>query len=372
MRPADYIATNDALKTLINQLQKETLVAVDTESNSLYAYVTRVCLVQLSTRTHDYIIDPFAIDDMTPFGTLLANPQVEKVFHAAEYDLICLRRDFGFEAVNLFDTMAAARVCGEVQFGLGDVLKRHFEIAVDKAHQLDNWGARPLDADSLHYAQMDTHYLPALRDIYHNKLLEMGALEEAQEVFQDILRTESKPAEFDPDGYWRLVRPKETKGQAIAVLAALYALRERIATQMNLPPYRVIENFALVRMASHPPHSNKDVFQVRGVNANAVRAHVPELLALVREALKAPVPTMPEPKRVDPILSDRYITLHAWRKNRAIKRGVDSNIIVSKQTLWEIARAMPKTHDELAQITGMGAWRMKTYGDEILALVCTL
>ncbi len=370
--PAHYVTTSSALRDLMHELQQQPLVAVDTESNSYYAYVTRVCLVQLSTPTQDYILDPFAIDDMQPFGDLLANPQVEKVFHAAEYDLICLRRDFGFAAANLFDTMLAARLCGEQTFGLNDILKRHFGVTLDKTHQLDDWGVRPLSAESLRYAQMDTHYLPALRQIYYDKLAELGALDEAREVFEDALRVEIKPNTFDPDGFWKLIRPKELKGQPLAVLSALYALRERVAMATNLPPHRVIENHTLVRMAAHPPLGMRDLWQLRGVNMTALKPYAQELLETVRAAQKAPIPTMPEPKRVDPVLSDRYIALHAWRKEKGIARGLDSNIIVSKQTLWEIARLMPQTHEELAQVVGMGAWRLQAYGDEILALVRTL
>src|SRR5689334_2748185 len=109
--PAQYIATNEGLARLAERLHKESLLAIDTESNSLHVYHNRVCLVQISTRKRDYIVDPLAITEIAPLGELLAAPQIEKVFHAAEYDLICLRRAFGFEVQNLFDTMYAARLC---------------------------------------------------------------------------------------------------------------------------------------------------------------------------------------------------------------------------------------------------------------------
>src|SRR5690606_29531 len=132
----------------------------DTESNSLYAYRERVCLIQLSTRSRDYILDPLIIVDMSPLAPLLADPGVEKVFHAAEYDLICLHRDYGFIVNNLFDTMVAARICGYKAIGLGSLLSEFLGVELDKRHQRDDWGERPLPPDSLRYAQMDTHYLP--------------------------------------------------------------------------------------------------------------------------------------------------------------------------------------------------------------------
>jgi ribonuclease D len=93
--PLTYIDSSDKLGTLVKALAGETLIAIDTESNSLHAYRERVCLIQLSTRTADYIIDPLTIPNMQPLAPLFADPTVEKVFHAAEYDLMCMKRDFG-------------------------------------------------------------------------------------------------------------------------------------------------------------------------------------------------------------------------------------------------------------------------------------
>src|SRR5688572_28270432 len=108
LQPATYIRKFPDLVQWTEALKQEPLLAIDTESNSLYAYRERVCLIQLSTRSHDYILDPLIIADMSPLASLLADPGIEKVFHAAEYDLICLQRDYGFVVNNLFDTMVAA------------------------------------------------------------------------------------------------------------------------------------------------------------------------------------------------------------------------------------------------------------------------
>ena len=134
------------LKTLARALAQEPLLAIDTESNSLYAYRERVCLIQLSTRTADFILDPFDLPDLQPLAPLFANPAIEKVFHAAEYDLMCMKRDFGFVFRNLFDTMIAARVCGRKQIGLGALLNDLAGVPVDKSHQRDDWGRRPHSA----------------------------------------------------------------------------------------------------------------------------------------------------------------------------------------------------------------------------------
>ena len=88
------ITTLDELNHLAKVLRSGTIIAVDTESNSLYAYRERVCLIQFSTHTDDYLVDPLAVADLSPLAPVFADPGIEKVFHAAEYDLLCLYRDF--------------------------------------------------------------------------------------------------------------------------------------------------------------------------------------------------------------------------------------------------------------------------------------
>ncbi|PJF34280.1 MAG: ribonuclease D, partial [Candidatus Thermofonsia Clade 1 bacterium] len=72
--PPTVIAHQDELQQLVERLAQEPLIAADTESNSLFAYRERVCLIQLSTRSADYIIDPLSLSDLAPLGTLFAAP----------------------------------------------------------------------------------------------------------------------------------------------------------------------------------------------------------------------------------------------------------------------------------------------------------
>ena len=147
--PAVYVQTDEHLHQVAQALAAEPALAVDTESNILYAYREQVCLFQVSTRTQDYIIDPLTINDMSPLGTLLADPQIEKVFHAAEYDVLCIKRAYSYEVNNIFDTMIAARVCGYPLFGLGNMVEALYGVQLDKSHQRDDWGQRPLPPTSL-------------------------------------------------------------------------------------------------------------------------------------------------------------------------------------------------------------------------------
>jgi len=176
----------------VPQLAQQPFLALDTEANSLHAYREQICLIQLSTGTTDYLLDPLAIVDMDPLGDLLANRQIEKILHAAEYDLIGLRRDFGFSVHPIFDTMLAARVAGHEQVGLNHLLQRYLGVHTDKRHQRDDWGRRPLPPESLRYAQLDTHFLGMLRNDLYDELQQLGRLEEARDATKALIHENAR------------------------------------------------------------------------------------------------------------------------------------------------------------------------------------
>jgi ribonuclease D len=99
------VDTPAALEALAADLNRQYRIAVDTESNSLHAYHERVCLVQFSTDQVDYLVDALAFDGLAPLESVFGTPHIEKIFHAVEYDVLCLHRDFGIVCNNVFDTM---------------------------------------------------------------------------------------------------------------------------------------------------------------------------------------------------------------------------------------------------------------------------
>src|SRR5574341_1631298 len=183
MPPPVWVDKPNQFNQMIADLSTQSRIAVDTESNSLHAYREQVCLMQFSTPKIDYVVDPLALEDHSLLAPIFNNLKIEKIFHAAEYDLICLRRDFGFEFSNLFDTMHAARVLGYQYVGLDNLLAEKFKVKMDKRHQKADWGERPLTPAQVDYARLDTHYLFDLRDLLEAELSEKNRLELAQEDF---------------------------------------------------------------------------------------------------------------------------------------------------------------------------------------------
>ena len=203
--PPRFIRDAAGLQSLAEDLRGIVRAAVDTESNSLHAYRERVCLIQISIPGLDFLIDPLALSDLAPLKDFFENPGIEKIFHAAEYDLLCLRRDFSLRVRGLYDTHAASRALGSKECGLNALLAREFGITLDKAMQRANWGRRPLPDRMLDYARLDTHYLPALRDRLAEAIASAG-LEE--ELGDECRRLEMIPdlESTEPEGnpFWKL------------------------------------------------------------------------------------------------------------------------------------------------------------------------
>ncbi len=371
--PPLIVDTPERLTQLRKALRAVKRMAVDTESNSLFAYRERVCLIQISTDVADYLVDPVRLDghgDLDFLGDIFAEPRIEKVLHAAEYDVMTLRRDFGFRFANLFDTMLAARVLGWQQVGLGALLEMCFGIRVDKRHQRANWGHRPLSPALIRYAQLDTHYLLPLSDHLRAKLIEGDHLEEANELFNEVAEAEWGGTGFDPRGFWRINGIHALQPQEIAVLEALYLYREQQAKQRNLPVFKVLSENALLELALIQPRTLQELSRVTGITQGVIRQHGIGLLRAIKQGLQSPSPPRPRQQgQPDELVQHRYDALHAWRKERAAQRGVSSEVILSRDTLWKLAEVAPRTLQELATIPSMGTWRIKMYGDELLSVL---
>ena len=101
----ELITASAALERLAQDLASETVLAVDLETDSYHCYFSRVCLLQFTSSRSSALVDPLALPTLEPLRPVFADARIRKIFHAADYDIRCLHRDFGFEVHSLFDTM---------------------------------------------------------------------------------------------------------------------------------------------------------------------------------------------------------------------------------------------------------------------------
>lgn len=365
-----YIASARDWQVCLAKLQSEPQLAVDLEANSMYAYRERICLIQISIPSQDYLIDPLVRLDLSGLGELLGDPAVEKIFHAAEYDLTLIKREYSWELNNLFDTMWAARILGYPRYGLANLLKEFYQVKLNKRYQKSNWCQRPLTFAQRTYAQLDTYYLLRLRDQLAQELEAVNRVTEAQEIFAE--QTQVKPGnnEFTPDSFWSINGVHDLEQRQQAVLKALNIYRDQEARRRNQPLFKILGNQTLLELAQSTPDDLNQLRQIHGMSPGQIRRFGKHILQAIAEGLEGPLPSPPKrEKRPPEKILNRFDKLHRWRKNRARIRGVESDVIISREALWEIATLNPKTVAELSQVGGVGDWRSRTYGPEILELL---
>lgn len=363
--PPTWVATKEALQNMISALEKETSVAVDTESNSLYAYQEQVCLIQFSTPSEDFLLDPLALPDLSSLAPLFSNPKIEKIFHAAEYDVICLERDFGFKFANLFDTMIAARILSYQAVGLGKLLEQKFGVKVDKKFQKANWGKRPLSDEMLNYARLDTHYLIELRKILKEELINAGRWQLAQEDFEMATIVNGKNHRTQIAAWERVGKRAKLDPRQATVLDAVCQAREELAAKMDRPTFKVVSNKLLVRLAEETPRS-RDELAESGMTPHQIRRFGKPFLRAVRHGLQAELVKRTRHPRPSDAYLLRLDKLRNWRKERAKEIGVESDIVLPRTLMEEIAKENPNTEHELAKIMDKSPWRLNEYGHEII------
>ena len=249
----EVVASEDRFVRVMDIVSRDRIVGVDIESNGFFRYPERICLVQISTSGRVYLIDPLAIQDMSPLGKILADGSIQTVLHSGDHDIRSLDRDWGFRVGNLFDTSIAAAFVGIKQLGLASTLHEVMGVAIpkDKKVQRSDWTIRPLSDVALTYAAEDVRHLLGLRDKLAEQLRRLGRAHWVEEECDRLSKIRYLPP--DPDMQVFSVKgARDLDGRGLAILKALLEYRERYALRRGRPHFRVIPNAALVSLASHP------------------------------------------------------------------------------------------------------------------------
>jgi len=356
------------LRRLANVLGAQDVVGVDTESNSLHAYREQVCLLQFGDAQADYLVDPLILLDLSALGPLFASTKIVKVFHAAEYDVLCLKRDFNFQFANIFDTMVAARTLGRKAVGLGSLVEAEFGIHLDKHAQRANWGRRPLPQDMLDYARQDTHYLLRLREILSAELMEKGLMALAEEDFRMLCQLEAPLPEGERD-IWHINGVHDLSPAQAAILQELSTYRAKTAHAMDRPLFKVIGDKTLAAIAAAAPGSLRELGAIAGMTQNQVQRHGRAILQAVQRGMKAAPMHYPRPPKPDERYLARVEALRKWRKEAAEKMDVESDVVLPRTVMQRLALDNPRSLEALRLSMAETPWRLERFGKQILEVL---
>ncbi len=374
--PPTLVQTAKGLDLLLADLASQTEIAVDTEADSFFNYREKVCLIQVTVEDRDYLLDPLAGFDLAPLGEILADPTKEKIFHDGEYDVLIMKRNFGFRFQSLFDTRVAAAALGDTQPGLASVLRARFSVELDKSMQRSNWSARPLSDKQIAYARLDTRFLIPLA---RAQKLELESTRRRRIVDGECRRLEQLIPQdngFEPEEYSRIQGARGLSGEGLSALRELFILRDRLARESDLPPFKVIHNDVLIALAASAPARPNSLGEIPGLSPRQARRFGAEILdALARARESGPITKMPQLPSRDGTgeLDDQEYELHErlkeWRRTRAAAEGYDASLVLNRHVLLRLAKQKPRASADLGAIDGLLHWQAAEIGPELVALI---
>ncbi len=374
---SELVNTDSRLGEVLGLVSRAPRVAVDLESNGFFRYHERVCLVQIAASEPAFLIDPLAVKNVQPLGDLLGDGSVEKVFHSADYDIRSLDRDWGFHVANLFDTSIAAAFVGSTQLGLQAVLQEHIGVELEKHPKLQrsDWTRRPLSAEALDYAADDVLYLGRVRDVLADRLKSLSRLDWVKEEFERLVKVRHTPRDRT-SAVLSIKGSRTLDGRGLAVLASLFRFREREASSLDRPLFKVIPDAALVHLATEP---SVDLTIVKGLGRFGRSPASKDLKAAIAEGLKSQPVTRPKRVRTEEMLGPaerkrvgtRRKSLKAWRNQVGLRLGLDPGLLWPAASLDRLARR-PGSLDVELEAPEVRDWQRREFSEELDGVLATI
>ncbi len=342
-------------------------IGIDTEFMRERTYFARLCLIQVALAEETVLIDPLAIDDLSPLFEVLHAAGTLKILHAGTQDLEIFYRLMGATVAPIFDTQLAANLAGfPQQTGYGALVKDLVGVQLDKADTFTDWGRRPLTQAQVEYAHDDVRYLLPI----YEKLRATLERDERMEWLEKDFARLADPASYEvvPEEQWRrLKRASSLSRRQLAVAREVGAWREREAQSRDMPKRWVLSDESVVEIARRAPATPDQLVSIRGVGDKLPRRRIEMLLAAVRKGQGVPDEELPvlERRRRRPAKdTDGAVDMMvALVRLRARQHGVAMPVLASRDDLERLAAGDREAHILLE------GWRREIVGDELLALL---
>jgi ribonuclease D len=308
--------------------------AIDTEANSLHRHKESLCLIQFTAGEESVLIDPLAIEDLSPLARYLKDATVW--MHGADYDMTMLKREFGNLPPIVYDTQIGARLLGVKQFGLGNLVEHYFNVVLLKSSQKADWGMRPLSTKMIDYALNDVIYLLEMGDKIVAELKAKGRYEWFTESCENAL--EKVAARDDSkDDQWRISGSGKLEPYALACLRALWQWRDKEAEIWDRPSFMVATNRDLLEWCALLANgSNIDL--PRHFRSDRIKRYK-ETLAELKTLPKSgwPARIIAKRRKRDRDFEKKVDVMISRRNELATELDIDGSLIASRSVIESIA-----------------------------------
>jgi ribonuclease D len=368
------------LQALIPKLLAESTVAFDTEADSFYHYMEKLCLIQVGIPSEPdfaYLIDPLAMGgpaSLMPLEPVFTSPDIRILFHAGEYDIFLLKRFCGITINNLFDTMISAQLLGYPSVGLAALVEHHFGVVLPKDEQRSDWSRRPLTQQQLEYGATDVFYLVEMAERLEKELIEVDRLQWAQEDFATLTQREWPERSFDELGYLKIKGARSLDPIELSILRELFLLRDGRACELDRPAFKVISPRTLVDLSTKPPKDFKSLCQMKGIGEQTAHHLGEPILEAIARGQKEPHGPIPRGKstgrkRMDRDAEQRFTLLKPWRTARSKELKLDPGVLCPNSGLEAIAIANPQQPEEIRGLEELKGWFGREFGEELVAVL---
>lgn len=365
LRELETIKTPDGLAELCVQLRAAGRFALDTEFVGERTYLPRLCFVQLATEEFIALVDTLAFSNLDPLWDLVADPEIQKVLHAAREDLRLAYYGGGKRLPqNIFDTQIAAGFIGLPSYPLSyaRLAEALMGVKLSKAETRSEWDRRPLTPAQLEYARDDVRYLLPITDKINRMLEKLGRvawMEEEMGRFSEAHTYETAPQ----DAYLRLRTGRGFTARPTALLRAVAAWREEEAAARDVPARSLLRDDVLIELAQRPPRRLTEFRRLRGFPETEEVSFGSPLLdalnaarALPEDKLPAPLSgTGPEETPRERALGDM---LYGFGEALCLDRNLAPELTLTKAD----ALAAARSQSGVPLLTG---WRRDAVGGEL-------
>lgn len=361
-----YIEDQRALDRFIERAKGSKVLALDTEFLREKTYYPKVCLIQAATDDEIWIIDPFALDDLTPLGELLSDESIMKIFHAATQDIEILLRVTGSVPWPLFDTQIAAALLGySHQVGLAQLVSSICGVTLKKSDSFTDWSRRPLTKSQLEYAAGDVAFLPEVYECMCALLKEKGRAEWLEPDFRELANEEHYVV--DPRRRFRhLKRGNQLSRRQLGAARELAAWRERRAQQMDIPRKWVLSDEQIVEACRKEARTIDELFLIRGMREKLSTRDAREVASLMARGYDLPedeLPSLDRPASSEPNVDSALDLMLALTRLVARENDIAMQTLASNADLTNLARG----HVEESGL--LKGWRGALIGEKLLRLL---
>ena len=365
-----FVTMDKDLAQVCRKLETCEIIGVDLEADSMHCFSEKICLIQIAGPDQAWLVDPFLINDFSPFSQILENPRIIKVFHGSDFDVRSLDRELSVEIENLFDTEIACRFLNIKARGLGVLLKTFFNINVDKKYQKVDWSKRPLKDEMIAYSVGDVATLVQLHDLLKERLEKIGRLAWAREEFELQARVKYENNHTRPL-FRKFKGAGKLDNRSLAVLENLLDVRISQAEKKDLPPFKIMSNQSIMAMAQSRPASVEAVLKHRALSPKQAGMYGQLCVDAIQAALALPhreLPAYPRtrmPRKSTKVLG-RIDALKKMREAASRTLAMEPGFLINNNMIAAVASTKPASLEDLLQIPGMRNWQVEALGEQIM------